>query len=316
MIPTVYIMRGMPGSGKSSLARDLAGDVGHIHSTDELSQVNGKYVFQPSKLGELHKQNYDNFVVSLENQVEIVICDNTNMQIWEFKKYVDIAKQFNYRVVIVTMPFIDINLAVERNTHDVPEISIKKMVQIWEPYMPTSPNSNKEHENNYAFIDGQNMQVGTQKSKKSWIVDFDKLYTYLKYSYSTGRMYYYIGYRKTGFDKLYKKIEDAGFILVFKSHKELQASRKKGNVDSDIIFDIMNFLYTRELVGKVILIAGDGDYFKLVESLILANKFEKILFPDRDGASTLYKALGNKYFVHMEDGDIREKLMKQKKRVP
>ena len=68
--------------------------------------------------------------------------------------------------------------------------------------------------------------------------------------------------------------------------------KKKGNVDSDIIFHTMKKLYKKEDFTKIVLVSGDGDYKLLVDFLIEENRFEKILFPDRKRASSLYKRKG------------------------
>lgn len=98
------------------------------------------------------------------------------------------------------------------------------------------------------------------------------------------------------------------------------AGTKKGNVDSDIIFNIMKKMYKRENFEKIILVSGDGDYKRLVDFLIEEKKFEKILFPNRQYRSSLYKKLTNNYFVYLDDVDIKEKFKRQKidkkKRVP
>lgn len=41
--------------------------------------------------------------------------------------------------------------------------------------------------------------------------------------------------------------------------------------------------------NKIILVSGDGDYKKVVDYLISKERFEKILFPNRKFASSLYK---------------------------
>jgi uncharacterized LabA/DUF88 family protein len=105
-----------------------------------------------------------------------------------------------------------------------------------------------------------------------------------------------------------------------KLHNPAMAGTKKGNVDSDIIFNIMKKMYKRENFEKIILVSGDGDYKRLVDFLIEEKKFEKILFPNRQYRSSLYKKLTNNYFVYLDDVDIKEKFKRQKidkkKRVP
>ena len=75
--------------------------------------------------------------------------------------------------------------------------------------------------------------------------------------------------------------------------------KKKGNVDSDIIFNIMKRLYKKEPFDKIVLVSGDGDYKILVEFLIEENRFEKILFPNKKFASSLYKDITRVYFDYL-----------------
>lgn len=50
-------MRGVPGSGKSTKAKQLAGIKGLVYSTDDFFMKNGDYVYDPSKIGEYHDKN-------------------------------------------------------------------------------------------------------------------------------------------------------------------------------------------------------------------------------------------------------------------
>ena len=126
-----YIMRGVPGSGKSTIARQLAGENGVIHSTDNYFMVDGEYRIDPKKLREHHDANHKAFCDSITAGFEIVICDNTNTQPWHFKRYVEFAEKAGYLVAFVTIPHPDPVVAAERNTHKVPEYAIRKMIQEW-----------------------------------------------------------------------------------------------------------------------------------------------------------------------------------------
>jgi uncharacterized LabA/DUF88 family protein len=70
-------------------------------------------------------------------------------------------------------------------------------------------------------------------------------------------------------------------------------------VDSDIIFDIMKRIYKQDFFDKIVLVSGDGDYKMLVDFLIEENKFKKILFPNKDFASSLYKKITRVYFDYL-----------------
>jgi len=85
-------------------------------------------------------------------------------------------------------------------------------------------------------------------------------------------------------------------------------SKKKGNVDTDIVFDIMKRIYKKEPFNKIVLVAGDGDYKMLVDFLIEEERFEKILFPNKQFASSLYKELPSKYYDYLNN--IKSKIKK------
>ena len=173
----------------------------------------------------------------------------------------------------------------------------------------------KKTQNNYAFIDGQNLYMGTNSESPKWEVDLEKFREYLSKKYRVKKAYYFLGYVDEKYQGLYEEIQHAGFILMFREHNPVMVGKKKGNVDSDIIFYIMKKLYKKENFHKVVLVSGDGDYKLLVDFLIEENKFEKILFPDRKYRSSLYKKLSNNYFAYLDDVDIKNKISK-KKRVP
>jgi len=69
---------------------------------------------------------------------------------------------------------------------------------------------------------------------------------------------------------------------------------KKGNVDTDIVFEIMYKLIEEPLsFDQIILVSGDGDYSKLVHYLQKKSRLARILFPNGKFASSLYNSLDN-----------------------
>ena len=132
------VIRGISGSGKSTFAKmflyleDCNIQVA-IHSTDQyfLDQW-GEYKFDPTKLGENHQKNLLAFKKSLRNGYELVICDNTNTQKWEYEKYVQAAEEMGYQVHIITVGDFDVDKCHERCAHDVPKKSIQRQADRWE----------------------------------------------------------------------------------------------------------------------------------------------------------------------------------------
>ncbi len=161
-------------------------------------------------------------------------------------------------------------------------------------------------ENNYAFIDGQNLYLGTQED--GWSVSHIRFRKYLKEKYKVSQAFYFMGYTSESQQELYNNLQKAGFIVVFKEHLNKQLSSKKGNVDTDIVFDIMKNLIEDKEMGNIVLVSGDGDYKKLVDYLIVKKRFEKILFPNMKFASSLYKSLGNKYYSELGNGGVKKKI--------
>lgn len=170
--------------------------------------------------------------------------------------------------------------------------------------------------NNYAYIDGQNLKMGTVDTNPPWRIDLGRFRVYLKEKYSVEKAFYYMGYVIDGsdYEKLYEYIQDSGFILVFREHNSAMLGKKKGNVDTDIVLNVMKRICQKENFHKIILVSGDGDYKGLVDFLIEQNKFEKILFPNKKYASSLYKQLEPRYFDYLNSPSVQHKIERKKRR--
>lgn len=116
--------------------------------------------------------------------------------------------------------------------------------------------------------------------EEGWKIDLVKFRIYLKDKYEVQDAYYFLGYISEEQEDLYKKLQKAGFIVIFKEHNASSVGKKKGNVDSDIIFEAMRNLLESAHFGKCILVSGDGDYKKLVDYLIKKGRFEKNTFSE------------------------------------
>ncbi|MCX6713523.1 MAG: NYN domain-containing protein, partial [Candidatus Vogelbacteria bacterium] len=163
--------------------------------------------------------------------------------------------------------------------------------------------------NNLAFVDGQNLYFNTAKKEiEPWVVDFVRFRIYLEKKYQVKEAYYFLGCVIEKNRELYENLQKAGFIVVFRKHHIEMIGKKKGNVDSDIIFDVMRRLYKRENFDKIILVSGDGDYKAMIDFLIEEKRFGKILFPDKKFASSLYQTFSSEYFDYLENPSIKEKI--------
>ncbi|EKD24404.1 MAG: hypothetical protein ACD_81C00029G0009 [uncultured bacterium] len=175
--------------------------------------------------------------------------------------------------------------------------------------------SEQKEKKNYAFVDGQNLFMGTAKrAVDPWTISLARFRVYLEQKYNVVNAYYFLGFVQETNQELYEEIQKAGFVLIFREHNPAMIGKKKGNVDTDIIFHIMKKMYKKEEFDNIILVSGDGDYKLVVDFLIEENRFEKILFPYKKFASSLYKKLGSKYFDYLENGDIKNKIEVKKEK--
>ena len=160
---------------------------------------------------------------------------------------------------------------------------------------------------NLAFIDGQNLYSGTRDG--GWAVDHIKFRTYLREKYDIHEAYYFLGVATDTERDLYDRLEKARFTLSFREHALGQRAQKKGNVDSDIIFSIMKKLVVNEVIGKIFIVSGDGDYKKLVDFLVERDCFGKMLFPNGKYESSLFFSLGTECYDYLDGEDIKAKII-------
>ena len=134
----LYIMRGLPGSGKSTKAKELAGKLGKIFSTDEYFMQDGEYRFDAARLPEYHRRNLDDSTMAMRRGTGAVVIDNTNIEPWHFEKYLEAGRLYGYEVEFVEFDprnYSDAKLKelASRNTHRVPESAIRAMKDKWVP---------------------------------------------------------------------------------------------------------------------------------------------------------------------------------------
>lgn len=122
----VIIMRGLPGSGKSTwLKRNeptaLVCSADDFFVTDE-----GVYLFDSKKLPQAHQACMRKFLDATAAREPLIAVDNTNLSLWEVGGYVAVAEALGYSVEIIR-----INAWAEdcapRNVHGVSLEAIKKM---------------------------------------------------------------------------------------------------------------------------------------------------------------------------------------------
>ena len=138
MKKTVIINRGIPASGKSTFTKNIIQTVCNVGlsaikcSTDDFFMVDGKYRFDPTKLRKHHILNQQKFKTALEQDTYLVICDNTNIEPWEANIYYQLAKEYNYEVILMNFEPRDIasHLQAQVNgdyEHNIPKEVLESM---------------------------------------------------------------------------------------------------------------------------------------------------------------------------------------------
>jgi len=99
----VYLMRGLPSSGKSWTARRLAGSKGRVLETDEYFYTQAgedpaRYDWQAELLPAAQRWNFDRFVKAIADQVSPIVVDRGNSWNEETRKYAQYAMDGGYCV--------------------------------------------------------------------------------------------------------------------------------------------------------------------------------------------------------------------------
>ena len=131
----MYIMRGLPGSGKSTKAEHL-GQGGVVLASDDFFMVNGEYVWDERAISYAHSWNIRRAKEAIEKGISPIVIDNTNIKGEYARPYVEMAKEAGYEIRIAepdTPWKFDVDELARRNTHRVPRDKIQKMVDSWEP---------------------------------------------------------------------------------------------------------------------------------------------------------------------------------------
>lgn len=125
MDKVIFLTRGLPGSGKITLAKLLVGDKDYCHKETDMYFVDrdGNYKFNPSQLKDAHKWCQEEIEFLMKYEHTPLVVSNTFTQEWEMEPYNELATKYGYKVH---------SLIVENrhggvNTHNVPEDKLNQM---------------------------------------------------------------------------------------------------------------------------------------------------------------------------------------------
>ena len=125
----------------------------------------------------------------------------------------------------------------------------------------------RKFENNYAFIDAQNTQKGTEQL--GWKINWQRFRIYLKHKYFVETAFLFMGYIPSN-QRLYAKLQQAGFVIIFKPVILTNTTKPKGNCDADLVLRVM---LEKDTFDQAVIVTSDGDFYSLVKYLYKENKF-------------------------------------------
>ena len=126
----LIIIRGLPGSGKSTVAKKIVKTVQglgekslHIEA-DMYFGDEENYAFDPKRLPDAHKWCQET-VQGFLDMGYVVVVSNTFTKKWEIDPYLKMLPAHDILVLVATGKY--------KNVHNVPDEVIEKMQARWEP---------------------------------------------------------------------------------------------------------------------------------------------------------------------------------------
>jgi len=129
MSGTLFLVRGLPGSGKSTFATHIWNEYSVCEADKFFYDKEGNYNFEPSKIKDAHawcknevETRMKDHQLNPQYYPEIAVS-NTFTQEWEMKDYYELAEKYGYKVVSLIIE----NRHGGKNVHGVPDDKLEIM---------------------------------------------------------------------------------------------------------------------------------------------------------------------------------------------
>jgi uncharacterized LabA/DUF88 family protein len=149
--------------------------------------------------------------------------------------------------------------------------------------------------NNYAFIDSQNLNLATQNL--GWNLDWAKFRAYLRDNFHVETAYLFIGYMPEHQD-IYSALQKSGYIVIFKPVTISREGEVKGNVDAEMVLQAMIDLNKYD---KAVIVTGDGDFASLVSHLVSKDKLESVIIPNQRQHSQMLRQAAKDHVSYLNE---------------
>ena len=128
----LILIRGLPGTGKSTLAQRLTIERRWWYEADHYFyrgwKGQGPYYFDPVKLKDAHEWCQRRVKEHMREEAPLLVVSNTFSTWWEIRPYFDLAKTYQYDTTVIKL------VGMHGSVHEVPEETIDKMVDRWEDW--------------------------------------------------------------------------------------------------------------------------------------------------------------------------------------
>lgn len=270
----LFIMRGIQGSGKSTIANNL----GNICSADDYFKT---IKFSPELLKNAHNYCYDKARKYMEDNTDKIVIDNTNSRISEYNKYIELALEFSYKIVILEIYCPDrkhVKIFSSRSIHDIDYKTALKLYIRW------------EIDERALLLKHYDNDISEKNNLLSWLHENDMLHKNKNLPISHLQMG--IGYTTPTFINAFNNIEefymkylkeDKKYIteIIQEKFKLFLDIDKDGLISDDYIFALVHNL--RKYVNGYIFITGcitnykSGLHIKCPEKIVDNKEILKII---------------------------------------
>ena len=131
----VFILRGLPGSGKSWFASQQKDAT--VCSSDQFHMIGGVYMYDQDRASEAHRWCLRKFVEAVKAEKDLIIVDNTNASSLEVAPYFRVARAHGYMVRFYEFKCSILD-SIKHNIHGVPEDAICRMAMRLTRSLPVS----------------------------------------------------------------------------------------------------------------------------------------------------------------------------------
>lgn len=135
------------------------------------------------------------------------------------------------------------------------------------------------------YIDGANLHKGS--IELGHVLDYKKFRGWLWQKFGAETAYLFLGLIPKH-TKLYQRLQECGYILIFKETVTHGDGQIKGNCDAELVVKVMSDFYEKAF-DEFVLITGDGDFRCLVDFLIDHKAPVSIMVPNKRKCSILLK---------------------------